>query len=427
MTNPTLQRALLLHQQGRTADAERELRQSLAEDPHYWYPHALLALCLADQHRLQEATAEATAGISLDAEQPFAHYAMASVMRQRRRYGDAQEAIKEAIRLDAFDPDHLAMLAQIRFEQNAWPSALEAAERALELDGEHIAATNLRAMALVKLGRRDEANASLHGALARAPEDATTHSNQGWSHLHAGEHRKALEHFREALRLDPESEWAKAGVVEALKSRYFIYRWLLRYFLWMARLSSGTRWGIVIGGYIGYRALSRIATNNPDIAMYIWPVVIAYAVFALTSWLGPPLFNLLLHLNRFGRLALTRDQRISSIITGILLVLAFAMLIAAFTRSAVGYPLLLFMCIAGIMLTAMLFNCESGWPRLVMCGITIGVLALGLYATALEFLADSSQDASELILSDRLWMWFIYALLASQFAAMYLQSQRVRR
>ena len=55
-------------------------------------------------------------------------------------------------------------------------------------------------------------------ALGRNPENAHTNANQGWSLLHGGQPGKALEHFREALRLDPDLEFARAGMVEALKA-----------------------------------------------------------------------------------------------------------------------------------------------------------------------------------------------------------------
>ena len=54
--------------------------------------------------------------------------------------------------------------------------------------------------------------------------------------MHAGDFRGALEHFREALRLNPSPEWARAGLVEALKARYPSAA-SLRYFLWMSTLS----------------------------------------------------------------------------------------------------------------------------------------------------------------------------------------------
>jgi len=46
-------------------------------------------------------------------------------------------------------------------------------------------------------------------------------------------------------------------MVEALKARNVIYRVMLRYFLWMARLSAKAQWAVVIGMYVGTRLLAR--------------------------------------------------------------------------------------------------------------------------------------------------------------------------
>ncbi|MDB5311521.1 MAG: tetratricopeptide repeat protein [Gemmataceae bacterium] len=46
----------------------------------------------------------------------------------------------------------------------------------------------------------------------------------GWALLHARQPAEALTHFREALRLDPTNEWARDGLIEALKARYWVYR-----------------------------------------------------------------------------------------------------------------------------------------------------------------------------------------------------------
>ena len=108
-------------------------------------------------------------------------------------------------------------------------------------------------MALVQLGRKDEADHTLGSALANDPENALTHANQGWAFLHRGDHERALEHFREALRIDPELDWARIGIVEALKARYLIYRFMLRFFLWMSRKGTAARWVILLGFVFGRR------------------------------------------------------------------------------------------------------------------------------------------------------------------------------
>src|SRR5439155_8849364 len=120
--------------------------------------------------------------------------------------------------------------------------------------------------------------------------------------------RPALDHFREALRLEPGLEWARAGIVEALQARNFVYRWLLAWFLWMSRLTPQVQWGLVIGAFLGQRFIRQLADNNRDLAPFLWPLLYAYFGFVLLTWLAPSFFNLLLRLDRFGRYALSRDQ-----------------------------------------------------------------------------------------------------------------------
>ena len=159
---------------------------------------------------------------------------MASVLDDRRRYPEARTAIEEAIRLDAADADYFALLSNIEFQEYRWQDSLSAAEQGLLFDAEHIGCTNLRAMALVKLGRKAEAGVTIDAALAKNPDNSITHANQGWTLLEKGDPKKALEHFREALRLDPENEWARRGTVEALKARNNAHAQILPFVLCVA-------------------------------------------------------------------------------------------------------------------------------------------------------------------------------------------------
>src|SRR5439155_25034708 len=142
----------------------------------------------------------------------FAHYALADALHFADREDDAAVAIEKAIDLDPLNASFRGLQAGIRFARRDWAGALEAADAGLELDAEDDACTNLRAMALVQLGRRDEAGAAIQGALERDPENAISHANQGWTLLHQRRPKDALVHFREALRIDPTLDWARAGM-----------------------------------------------------------------------------------------------------------------------------------------------------------------------------------------------------------------------
>jgi tetratricopeptide (TPR) repeat protein len=417
-------RALVLLEQSRHELAEKEIRLELAEEPNHARAHALLALCLAKREQFTDATEEARQAIALAPDDPYPHYVLASVLHDRHRLDDAVGAIEEAIRLDPQEADYWSLLAGIRIEQRRWRPALEAAEKGLELDAEHVGCNNLRALALVKLGRKAEAGATIDASLARDPENAVTHANMGWTCLHAGDSKKALEHFRTALRIDPESEWARSGIVEALKARNFIYAWMLCYFLWMGKLSGRAQWLIIIGGFLGYRVLRSMAAANPDLAPWLWPIIVLYIAFALLTWLADPLFNLLLRLNRFGKLALSRDQIVASNWIGGVLFIAILSLVAwlitgefeammsAFVFGALAIPL------AGT------FACQRGWPRTAMGFYTATLAAVGVTALGIWVLARLLRSVFLLnLFLPLLIVFFVGAVLAQWVALIFMRIQ----
>jgi tetratricopeptide (TPR) repeat protein len=408
--NPNLERGVLLYQQSRHEMAEGELRQALAAEPEDAYAHALLALCLSHREQFEPATAEAQQAIHLQPDFSFAHYAHARVLYDRNHYKEALAAIQEAIRLDCDDADYFSLLAGIHFDQQRWRDALEAAEQGLQFDAEHVGCTNLRAMALVKLGRRAEAGATIDAALSKNPESALTHANQGWTLLERGDPKRALEHFREALRLDPQNEWAQHGIVEALKARNFVYAAMLKYFFWMSRFSPRAQWGIILGGYFGNRLLGSLAKTNPGLAPWILPVQVVYVCFALMTWMASPFFNLLLRVNRFGRLALSREQTVASNWFGACLLCALLGLISCLW-TATRDPGLMAALVFGFLLlpVSAIFRCPSGWRRNAMAGLAVCLALLGLAAIVL--IAPSARPSPEEAANVRAG-WGLFAFVA---------------
>lgn len=330
--NPYIQRAQLLIQQSRYELALKELQQALVTDPHDALAHALTSLCLAEQNKLTEAQAAARRAAHLAPDFSFAHLVLGNVLLQQEKLKEAEAAASEAIRLDAWDADNFSLLARVKYRQKQWPAALEAAEQGLAIEAEHAGCQNLRALALAKLGRADEATAALDEALAQDPENALTHANRGWTQLQNGQREQALESFREALRLEPTLEWARNGMIEALKARYLLYRLMLRYFFWMSRLESRTQWVIIIGLYVAAKFFRGLSQSSPELAPFLMPLNYLYLVFAFLTWTARPLFNLLLRLNRFGRMLLDRRQLSGSNILG-------ACLFAALLSAVIGLGL----------------------------------------------------------------------------------------
>lgn len=422
------QRGQLLSQQGRFEQAIGEFQLHLgqqAEDP---LTHALMSLCFARMEKFNEATEHAHRAIHIAPDRSPGHYALALVMLDRNRLDEARRAIEEAIRLDPYDADYFAILASIYLQKSRWREALEAANQGLQVEPEHGTCTNLRAQAQVKLGDRAAAAQTMGEALARRPGDAYTHANQGWALLHQGQPYPAMEHFREALRLRPDLDWARAGIVEAMQARNFIYRWMLAYFLWMARLPPNVQWGLIIGFFIVQQVVIRTADKSPALAPFLWPLLYCYIGFVLMTWLASPLFNLILRIDRYGRHALFPDQVRGANVLLLCLVVTLSWLAAAIWQ---GGSLLWFATLVFAVLSlpaSAIYRSDQGWPRNTMAAITLGLLAAILICIVpLLLVPEASIPGPIQLLLLAVMRVLPFALLGSQFAGSYLMSVEVKR
>lgn len=381
-----LQRAHLLIQQERHEEAEKELGLALAQEPNSAQVHALLALCLLRREQYQQATECAQRAVALQPDWPFVYYTLAIVWTERNHLDKAEEVLAEAIAMSPEEPDFHSLRGRIRFAQSDWDGALEAVQEALAFDPEHLEALNLRAMALQKLGRAEDAQNELQATLQLAPESAETHAVFGWSYLQKGDRAKATEHFREALRLNPELEWAQAGVVEALRAWNPAYRMLLKYFFWMGSLGRRGQWGVILGAFILYRIVRAIAESSPSLRPWMMPLIAAYLAFVVASWLGKPLMSLALYLHPFGRLALSRDDRLGANCVGACLFVAIVsgLLYLAFPINGL---LLLALVSAGMLLpVGATFAAATPWPRKGLAIYTLAVGAAGIVFVLTGFL-----------------------------------------
>ena len=370
-------RAQLLLAQSRPADAERESMLALAQQPDDPQALALLALSRLQQGKRELALEAAQSAVGLAPDEPFLHNVHAHVLREAGRNDEARAVTQEAIRLDPGDADHFSLLASIELGRGKWQPALEASEQALALNPEHVGAANLRAMALVRLGRKAEAMESVDYALDRAPDDAFSHANQGWNQLHRNQPKKAQEHFREALRLDPELEYAREGMLEALKARNPIYRVMLAYFLWMGRQSARFQWAFILGIFFGNSAVRTLARTQPELNWLWWPLLGLFYAFVYLSWTAQPMFNLLLCFDRFGRHVLSRDQRLGAACFGVVFgagLGSLAWLIAAADETAKDLALLGVVVFAVISICVAATFARTGRTRTILAGAT-GLLA----------------------------------------------------
>ena len=376
----SLDRGLLLYEQSRYDLAETELRRLVIQNPQDPEAHRLLASALSGAEKYHAALQEAREAVRLGPDDADACHTLAAAHFHLDQHREAEAALPGAMELDPQQPHHYGLLAGIRAKQDKWAQCLAAAEEGLALDPEHADCTGFRTMALTRLGRHEQAREALEGALARDPENEITHCHQGWSLLHQGKGAEALGHFREALRIDPRYEYARHGLIEAMKARNPVYAQILRALLWASRWPPSAQWAFAIGYIVVMRTLDAAVAGNPVLKAGVTVLRFLFALLWIVSISANPLFTLALRFSREGRRVLDADQRAASNVHAALLagvVLSFASAALPYVRIAQATMSAL-VCGFLIMVAAEVYTTPRGAARRWMKAYAVALGLLGL-------------------------------------------------
>ncbi|MFK7979994.1 MAG: tetratricopeptide repeat protein, partial [Saprospiraceae bacterium] len=187
-----LERGNILYQQRRYADAEKEYFKILAASPNNPFALAMLAQCYLETNRKKEALDFAQKAVANAVESPTMYYVLARCQFYNQLIDQALASIQTGQQLDPANSDFFLLKSQIAFYQEDWELALAEAEHGLMIDPEAVILINLRARALVKLNRKEEAANTMDYALHRAPQNSYSHANKGWVSIERGEYEAAI-------------------------------------------------------------------------------------------------------------------------------------------------------------------------------------------------------------------------------------------
>jgi len=397
-----IERALALAEVGRLDGAQAMLRQLLAEDPDDPDLLAILGLLLADAGRHAEALEAIDGALAGDPDSVLAHLGRAHALLGLERKDEALAAAREAVRLAPWDVDTHQLVAVICASRGDWVEARAAAERALEIEPESEVALGLRAGALAFSSKDGDWQEAARKTLAVAPHAAVAHTLTGVAHLYGGGERDAVEHFREALRLDPGDEAAQAGLAEAMKAAHPLFRPMFRFFLWQERVGTGPMIAIwLVGGFAARAVWLGVGGVVGGIAIGLWLGFIA------ATWLAVPVANLLLRLTRVGRTILPREQKRSSttfalLLAGALLALPLILLNGGFTEVALVFIFLALAAGSGHDLSAR--------RKRLLDGAIVGIAVTSV--TGAMLIAAGLETAGAIVaivafLSSVLLLWFV--------------------
>lgn len=386
-------RGRLLQTQHRIQDAISCYQQALALDAHHTPSFIMLALCwMQEEDTAPKSIDAARRAVALEPENAFARSVLALALNANARDGqtaaikEALQQAEEAVNLDPDSDFSHAVLSRLHLRLRDYPKAEAAARAALALDTENTMAAEVLSAALL-LQKKDGDNQELiKYQLQRNAEDDSAHASAGWMAVMQGDHKKANEHFLEALRLNPMNENARLGLIESFRARSWIYRANLRFCHWMNQFTEGRQSAIMLGGFIAYRMLSgyleTVAPFWADVVIGTW------LVFALWSHLARGLSSFFVTMDRFARQALKPREYWEGVVVGGLIFLSLSVLLLGYACHVPESGVVALACLFASVANAAAFTNHHHVGRLVY-GVAAAVSGVGALYFGTAVLADA--------------------------------------
>ena len=201
-----LAHATALMELGRHSDAERILRDVVADDPESARAVLTLGLALHEQDREDEAEQAARRGIALAPEHGQGYRLLCDILCAKRDGAGALVAAERAVQVDphAFESHYVMARALLAARRPRTSEAYDAARRAVAIAPHSAAAHNLVGICLAALGNHEGAARAYRNALALDPHHTLAQNNLAASELDRGRLRSAAGMLRHAVGAAPQ-------------------------------------------------------------------------------------------------------------------------------------------------------------------------------------------------------------------------------
>lgn len=318
-----IERAKLLLKQKRYKEAEQHAAIVLQGNPNDAEALQVIGHCRLDTNKYDEAIELFKRCLGLRPDDDYVHYLAAFAYYRNKQNDEAVSFLKSAIGLNPYASSYYGLYAYIMLDKRFFEEALEKANQGLSVYAGDLTCLNARSQALFRLKDKEAAYDTIKEALSIDPDDDFTHTNFGWHFMEAGKHKKAREHFRQALRINPNNDRARLGYKESLKANLPPYRWMLMFSLWLSSKSKAARWGVIIVIWLSVRLISGVS-DAAGLGLLGYAIIALYILFVVFSWVGTSIANAMLLLSSEGKYVLTRVEKNVSAAVGVCLLLALA-------------------------------------------------------------------------------------------------------
>jgi tetratricopeptide (TPR) repeat protein len=397
-----LARVELLINQQRYDMAIESLNQILAENPNDSNALSFLAFCKLHLKDYVNAIAIGKTALGEDPANDFALYVISFAHFELDNYKKAENAINRALEIDPSEPDYYGLLANIKLVGRDFVEAKAIAQTGLAINPENLVCRNMLSSAQLKLGDKKSAFSTIEKALLIDPENAMTHANYGWGQLEKGSNKKALEHFGQSLAINPMNQNARAGMLEALKARFLLYRVFLKFFFFMSNLKLNVQWALIIGIVVINKMLNS-GSESSEFGVYLKPLSYGLTLFVYLTWIIEPLFNFFMSLNSYSRHLLDERERDVSVFVGICLGLTALSLIGWVLSSSEILLASTIVCFTLILPVGRISSAKKKSTRYATVAYSLLLLVIGVFF----ILASGGESGTD----NALFIWYIIPLV----------------
>jgi len=193
------------YQSGRYQEAHRLLEQALLAEPRSAAACSNHGIVLHELKQYDAALARYDRAIALKPDYAEAYSNLAMTLTELERFAEAVASCDRAIALKPDYPEAHSNRGNALCQQRRFEESIASCERAIALRPGYADALSNRANALTELGRFDEALASYDRALALKPNLAAAWVGRGNVFLNLNRYGEAFAAFQQALAIKPDS------------------------------------------------------------------------------------------------------------------------------------------------------------------------------------------------------------------------------
>jgi tetratricopeptide (TPR) repeat protein len=212
---PVPEQGILLHRQGKLAEAAQAYREFLKHHPKSLAAQSNLAVALANLGHLEEAIVEYEKALALDPSSAPVRMNLAIAYYKQQRIPEAGRLLEEIYRADTRNEQVLLLYADCLFRMGQYDEVIRVVKPFVDTHGDHTAANYLVGMAFLRKNRPDDGQVYIDRVMKSAGEAESLYL-VGASQYEAGDYPAARETLGKAVALNPELPGIHTYMAQAL-------------------------------------------------------------------------------------------------------------------------------------------------------------------------------------------------------------------